>query len=73
MTEQGLRSRGLRLGPAAHVCGVRMAADDGITPTGSPTTTTRSRADPLKRADATRATSSLALAQYFLVAGAGTS
>ena len=50
-----------------------MAADDGITAHGSPTTTSPIEADPLKRADAT-VHELLALAQYFLVGGApGTS
>jgi uncharacterized SAM-binding protein YcdF (DUF218 family) len=52
---------------------LRMAADDGITAHGSPTTTSPIEADPLKRADAT-VHELLALAQYFLVGGApGTS
>ena len=48
---------------------LRMAADDGITAYGSPTTTSPIEADPLKRADAT-VHELLALAQYFLVGGA---
>jgi uncharacterized SAM-binding protein YcdF (DUF218 family) len=48
---------------------LRMAADDGITAFGSPTTTSPIEADPIKRADAT-IHELLALAQYFLVGGA---
>jgi len=48
---------------------LRMAADDGITAFGSPTTTSPIEADPMKRADAT-VHELLALAQYFLVGGA---
>lgn len=48
---------------------LRMAADDGITAFGSPTTTSPIEADPIKQADAT-VHELLALAQYFLVGGA---
>ena len=48
---------------------LRMAADEGITAYGSPTTTSPIEGDPLKRADAT-VHELLALAQYFLVGGA---
>ena len=48
---------------------LRMAADDGITAYGSPTTTSPIEADPVKQADAT-VHELLALAQYFLVGGA---
>lgn len=48
---------------------LRMAADDGITAYGSPTTTSPIEADPAKQADAT-VHELLALAQYFLVGGA---
>jgi uncharacterized SAM-binding protein YcdF (DUF218 family) len=71
----GARSavRGLRLGPPHMLRVLRMAADDGITAYGSPTTTSPIEADPVKRADAT-VHELLALAQYFLVGGApGTS
>lgn len=48
---------------------LRMAADDGITAYGSPTTTSPIEGDPIKQADAT-VHELLALAQYFLVGGA---
>jgi len=48
---------------------LRMAADDGITAFGSPTTTSPIEADPVKQADAT-VHELLALVQYFLVGGA---
>jgi uncharacterized SAM-binding protein YcdF (DUF218 family) len=73
MEEHALRSA-VFVSDRPHMLRVlRMAADDGITAYGSPTTTSPIEADPVKRADAT-VHELLALAQYFLVGGApGTS
>jgi uncharacterized SAM-binding protein YcdF (DUF218 family) len=69
MGEHGLRSA-VFVSDRPHMLRVlRMAADDGITAYGSPTTTSPIDADPVKRADAT-VHELLALAQYFLVGGA---
>jgi uncharacterized SAM-binding protein YcdF (DUF218 family) len=69
-----MRDRGLEtavfVSDRPHMLRVlRMAADDGITAFGSPTTTSPIEADPVKQADAT-VHELLALAQYFLVGGA---
>lgn len=69
MGEHGLRSA-VFVSDRPHMLRVlRMAADDGITAYGSPTTTSPIEADTMKRADAT-VHELLALAQYFLVGGA---
>jgi uncharacterized SAM-binding protein YcdF (DUF218 family) len=69
-----LRDRGLStavfVSDRPHMLRVlRMAADDGITGFGSPTTTSPLEGDPIKQADAT-VHELLALTQYFLVGGA---
>jgi uncharacterized SAM-binding protein YcdF (DUF218 family) len=69
MDEHGLRTA-VFVSDRPHMLRVlRMAADNGITAFGSPTTTSPIEADPLKRADAT-VHELLALAQYFLIGGA---
>ena len=69
MREHGLDSA-VFVSDRPHMLRVlRMAADDGITAFGSPTTTSPIEADPVKQADAT-VHELLALAQYFLVGGA---
>jgi len=69
MDEHGLKTA-VFVSDRPHMLRVlRMAADDGITAHGSPTTTSPIEADPLKRADAT-VHELLALAQYFLIGGA---
>ena len=66
MDENGLKTA-VFVSDRPHMLRVlRMAADDGITAYGSPTTTSPIEADPIKRADAT-VHELLALAQYFLV------
>jgi len=69
-----LRDRGLStavfVSDRPHMLRVlRMAADDGITGFGSPTTTSPLERDPIKQADAT-VHELLAMTQYFRVGGA---